>query len=213
LSGVAYTFAGQEEAIGDITLARIGCVGPFAALQVSAAVPAPSIYLRTEPAAETLYRYDAASSFTVDFTVSGEARVITSGNERYLLQATWQRSLYSSVSVIVFAQNPTDPEPTRVFAVPVDGGVIAEYVREGSDVIAPSSELQARAEAAGVKPDLVLGGDRRYLLAALWSPIGTTTNGWVTLYAPSVDVADILLATDPRSLDLFIYRRSGATAG
>jgi hypothetical protein len=36
----------------------------------------------------------------------------------------------------------------------------------------------------------------------------------VTLYSSTGEgVADTLLATDPRSLDLFIYRRSGAADG
>jgi hypothetical protein len=36
----------------------------------------------------------------------------------------------------------------------------------------------------------------------------------VTLYSSAGEgVADTLLATDPRSLDLFIYRRSGAAVG
>jgi hypothetical protein len=210
LSGIAYTFAGQEQATSDRTLLHIGCVGPFEAVQAGATVPARTIYLRTASTAQTLYRYDASSSFTVDFAVSGDARVITTGAERYLLQETWPRSLYSSVTVIIFAQNPTDPNPTRVFAVKVDGNVIAEYALEGGDVVAAPPELRARAEDVGINPDLVLGGNRRYLLVNLWSPIGTTTNGWVTLYAAGDGLADTLLATDPRSLDLFIYRRSGA---
>ena len=95
--------------------------------------------------------------------------------------------------------------------MPVDGDVIAEYIPEAGDVVEPPSELRTRAEEAGINPDLVLGGGRRYLLVDLWSPIGTTTNGWVTLYATTGDVgADTLLATDPRSLDLLVYRRSGA---
>jgi hypothetical protein len=76
------------------------------------------------------------------------------------------------------------------------------------------AELRARAEEAGTNPDLVLAGSGRYLLVNLWSPIGTTTNGWVTLYSSAGDgVANTLLATDPRSLDLFIYRRSSAAGG
>ena len=82
------------------------------------------------------------------------------------------------------------------------------------DVVEPPAELRARAEEAGINPDLVLAGNRRYLLVNLWSPIGTTTNGWVTLYSATGEgVADTLLATDPRSLDLFVYHRSGAPVG
>jgi hypothetical protein len=208
LSGVAYSFVASEQADNDVTLTPIGCVGPFAAFQSSGA---RVIYLRAGQGSDTLYRYEATSSFTVDFTVTGDPRVITSGDQRYVLRETWQRSIYSSVTVIVYAQEPEAVDPPRVFAVPVDGDVIAEYIPDAGDVVEPPSELRTRAEEAGINPDLVLGGGRRYLLVDLWSPIGTTTNGWVTLYATTGDVgADTLLATDPRSLDMLVYRRSGA---
>jgi hypothetical protein len=214
LSGVAYSFVRQEELANDITLRRIGCVGPFEAVQAQGAGAGQVIYLRASRTAQTLYRYETASSFAVDFIVAGGAQVITAGDETYVLGETWHRSIYSSVTAIVFAQDATAPDPPRVFAVPVDGDIIAEYVPEVGDVVEAPAELRARAEEAGINPDLVLAGSRRYLLVNLWSPIGTTTNGWVTLYSSTGEgVVDTLLATDPRSLDLFIYRRSGAADG
>ena len=72
---------------------------------------------------------------------------------------TWHRSIYSSVTAIVFAQDPSAPDPPRVFAVPVDGDVIAEYVPEVGDVVEAPAELRARAEEAGINPDLVLAGE------------------------------------------------------
>ena len=214
LSGVAYSFVEQEEITNDIRLRRIGCVGPFEAAQAEGTGDGRIVYLRLGRTAQTVYRYEATASFAVDFTLEGDARVITAGDQRYVLGETWQRSIYSSVTMIIFAQDPGDPEPARVFAVPVDGDVIAEYVPEGGDVVEAPAELQARAEEGEINPDLVLAGGRRYLLVNLWSPVGTTTNGWVTLYSTVGEgIADTLLATDPRSLDLFVYRRSGAAAG
>jgi len=216
LSGVAYRFVGQEELanLEDIRLRRIGCVGPFEAVQAEGAGEGQVIYLRASRDAQTLYRYETSSSFAVDFTVAGDAQVITAGDQSYVLAETWHRSIYSSVTAIVFAQDPSAADPPRVFAVPVDGDVIAEYVPEVGDVVEAPAELRARAEEAGINPDLVLAGNRRYLLVNLWSPVGTTTNGWVTLYSSTgEELADTLLATDPRSLDLFIYRRSGAATG
>jgi hypothetical protein len=216
LSGVAYGFVRQEElaTLQDIRLRRIGCVGPFEAVQAQGSGEGQVIYLRASRTAQTLYRYETASSFGVDFTVAGNAQVITAGDESYVLSQTWHRSIYSSVTAIVFAQDPNAADPPRVFAVPVDGDVIAEYVPEVGDVVEAPAELRARAEEEGINPDLVLAGGRRYLLVNLWSPVGTTTNGWVTLYSSTGEgVADTLLATDPRSLDLFVYRRSGAAAG
>lgn len=207
LSGIAYGFVGTEETANDLRLRRIGCVGPFEAVQAEGAGDRV-VYLRTDRAAPTIYRYETATSFAVDFVVGGDPRVITTRDTRYVLDATWERSIYSSVTVIVYAQDAEAADPPRVFAVQVDGDVIAEYVPEGGDVVEASPELRARAEEVNINPDLVLGGGRRYLLVNLWSPIGTTTNGWVTLYAPEGAAgAETLLATDPRSLDLFVYRR------
>jgi hypothetical protein len=207
-SGIAYNFVGTEEITNDIRLRRIGCVGPFEAVQPEGGEGGRVVYLRTDRAAQTLYRYEAATSFAIDFVVGGDPRVITAGDLRYVLDETWQRSNYSSVTVIVYAQDPDAIDPPRVFAVQVDGDVIAEYVPEGGDVVEASPELRARAEEVNINPDLVLGGGRRYLLVNLWTPIGTTTNGWVTLYAPEgVAEAETLLATDPRTLDLLVYRR------
>ena len=214
MSGVAYSFVRQEELANDIKLRRIGCVGPFEAVQAQGAGAGQVIYLRASRTAQTLYRYETASSFAVDFIVAGDAQVITAGDESYVLAETWHRSIYSSVTAILFAQDASAPDPPRLFAVPVDGDIIAEYVPEVGDVVEAPADLRARAEEAEINPDLVLAGGRRYLLVNLWTPIGTTTNGWVTLYSSAGEgVADTLLATDPRSLDLFIYRRSGAPVG
>lgn len=214
LSGISYRFVNQEQLDNDITLTRLSCVGPFEAVQATGSGAAQVIYLRIDRRADVLYRYEAQSSFAVDFSVSGDARVITTGDQRYLLNETWQRSLYGSVTVILYMNEPESADPTRVFAVQVDGDVIAEYVPEGGDVVEAPAELRARAEEMGINPDLVLGGGRRYLLVNLWSASGTTTNGWVTLYSSTGEGgANSLLATDPRSLDLFVYRRSGAAGG
>ncbi|CAA9544653.1 MAG: hypothetical protein AVDCRST_MAG19-341 [uncultured Thermomicrobiales bacterium] len=211
LSGIAYSFVGAEDAGGDVRLTRIGCVGPFEADQAEGIDVRQVIFLRDGRAADTLYRFEASSSFEVTFTVTGDPQVVVTGDETYVRQATWQRSVYSSVTNILYAEDPESLDPDRLYGVKVDGDVIAEYVPEGGDVVAASEELQQTAETEGVNPDLVLGGGRRYLLVNLWRPIGTTTNGWVTLYSfVGEGVADDLLATDPRSLDLFIYRRSGS---
>ena len=116
--------------------------------------------------------------------------------------------------MIVLAADPEATAPDRILAAKVEGDVIAEYVIAGGDVVQPSDELRARAEAFEVNPDLVLGGGQQYVLVALWTPRGSTTNGWVTLYAPEgEEQPDRYCATDPRSLDLFFYRRSGAGGG
>jgi hypothetical protein len=62
------------------------------------------------------------------------------------------------------------------------------------------------AEAAGLNPDLTING-QRYLLVAIYEPVGTTTNGFLTLFAADQDgVSQILLGRDKRETGLFIYR-------
>ena len=140
------------------------------------------IYLRIGRTAQTLYRYETASSFAVDFTMAGDAQVITAGDESYVLAETWQRSIYSSVTAIIFAQDPNAPDPPRVFAVwSTATSSPSTSPRWGTRSRRPRS--CERWPRSGINPDLVLAGDRRYLLVNLWSPIGTTTNGWVTLYS------------------------------
>jgi len=211
LSGVAYRFARQEPLANDVNLTRIGCVGPFEAAAAVGTDQRTVVFLRVGTTSTILFRYESATSFTVDFTVTGDTRSITAGDLNYSQQGTWQRSVYSSVSVIVYAEDPQANEPPQIYAVRVDGDVIAEYVPEGGDVVDPTGELLESAETAGVNPDLILGATgRRYVLVAVWRPVGTTTNGWVTLYSSVGEgTAPLLLATDPRSLDLFFYRRTG----
>ena len=211
LSGVAYGFVRKDTAGSDIKLTRIGCVGPFEAAQAEGSDLRQVIYLRSNRDAETLYRYEATTSFSVAYTVTGDAQVLTAGDQTYVRDAIWKRSIYSSVTVIVYAEDPKAAEPPRIYAVKVDGDVIAEYVPEGGDVVEAPDELKKAAEDIGINSDLVLGGGTRYLLVNLWRPVGTTTNGWVTLYSSAGEgTADALLATDPRSLDLIVYRRSGS---
>jgi len=211
LSGVAYSFAEQVTASDTLQLTRLGCVGPFEAATAAGTNVSQVIYLRIGQSAQTFYRFEATTSFDVRFSVTGDARVITAADQTYVLSQSWQRSIYSSVTMVVYAEDAAAADPPVIYGVKVDGDVIAEYVPEGGDVVEAPEELRAEAEALGVNPDLILGGGRRYLLVNLWRPIGTTTNGWVTLYSSVGEgVADTLLATDPRSLDLLIYQRSGA---
>ncbi len=210
LSGVAYSFAEQVEPADDVQFTRIGCVGPFEAVQSNQEQGAEVLYLRFRTTATVYYRFTAATSFNVTFTVTGNPQVISANNVNYVVETTWKRSIYSSITVIVYAEDPQATDPDRIFAVKVEGDVIAEYVIAGGDVVGPTDELRAAAEAAEVNPDLVLGGGQQYVLVALWTPQGTTTNGWVTLFAPGdQEQIDRYCATDPRSLDLFFYRRSG----
>ena len=76
---------------------------------------------------------------------------------------------------------------------------------------APASHVALGGDRIEHVADLLAVGEEQNLRHARG---GTTTNGWVTLYSSTGEgIADTLLATDPRSLDLFVYRRSGAAVG
>lgn len=208
LSGVAYRYTAEASASPDAELTRVACIGPFEALQASDVDPRQALFLRDESAPDALYRFEAATSFDVGYQAGDDLRVIRTGDTRYVLDAAWPRSIYSSVTLIVHAQDAESLDPPRIFAVPVDGDVIAEYVPEGGDVVEAPEALSTEAEGLGINPDLVLANGQRYLLVNLWRPVGTTTNGWLTLYSAIAEgVPDLLLGSDPRSLDLFLYRQ------
>ncbi len=84
------------------------------------------------------------------------------------------------------------------------GGVVGEYRQvEQNDV--PSEEIVTAAESAGINPDLTVEG-RRYLLVNIFTPVGTTTNGFVTLFSAAGEgEAETLLGRDKRRLELFVY--------
>ena len=77
--GVAYSFAGAQapDEAGELT--TIGCVGAFEVATTDQADASEVLYLRytgTGEASEQVYRYEAATTFGVEFEVTGRAQVI-----------------------------------------------------------------------------------------------------------------------------------------
>ena len=96
-----------------------------------------------------------------------------------------------------------------LYGYDVDADVIGQYVPEG-EVQDASPEMQEAAEAFGLNADLVIAGDQRYILVAVWEPAGSTANGWVTFYeTDDGNGANIVLGRDPRRPELFIFQRVG----
>ena len=211
LGGIAYAFVGTEapDASGELTL--IGCVSAFEVLSIEGVDQSEVLILRysgSGPASESVYRFEAAVTFGVEFEITGRAEVISDGERDYRLSQTWQRSLYSSTTVILFTGNPDEASPEMFYAVNVSstvvGDAIGEYRVAGENDQA-SDEMIAAAEPAGLNPDLTVEG-QRYLLVNVYMPVGTTTNGFVTIFAITVEGDDeILLGRDKRRLELFIY--------
>jgi hypothetical protein len=212
LGGVAYNLAGIADPAEAGTLTPIGCVGAFTAVSSDQEAPNEVLYLRFDAALAgqaSLFRYEVGATFSVEFEVDNEARRVASADQAYNLTQTWEPSVYSSVTVVLYAADPAESQPGRIYARRVDASAIGEYVPEG-ELAQPAEEVVAAAQAAGINPDLTLNG-ARYVLAAVWTPIGTSPNGFVTFFGPQGQAApDRVLGIDPRQIGLLIYGREGA---
>lgn len=219
LGGIAYAFVGTEahDASGELTL--VGCVGAFEVSSIEGVDRSEVLILRFTgpgPASEAAYRFEAAVTYGVEFEITGRAQVISDGERDYRLTQAWQRSLYSSTTVILFTGNPDDASPEMFYAVNVFSTVVGDAIGEyriAGENDQPSDEMTAAAEPAGLNPDLTVAG-QRYLLVNVYIPVGTTTNGFVSIFATTSEGdAEILLGRDKRRLELFIYELIPAEQG
>ena len=209
LGGVAYLFAGAEAADAVGTLTTIGCVGPFELARTDQAEQAQVIYLRSSqsgPASQQVYRFEAAPTYQIELEVTDQPQVIAADDQTYHLQAVWHPSTYSSLSVVLFVEDPHDATPGVIYGLDVShsaaGDVIGEY-RLPADNAPPAVDMAAAAEQAGLNPDLTIDG-QRYLLVNIYTPAGTTRNGFMTLFA-STGAPEIVLGRDQRQPDLLVF--------
>jgi hypothetical protein len=211
--GTAYSFDAAVGAGEAGVLTRLGCAGPFAVYSSDQAPREQLLYLGEESDPNRVFRFTASRTFTVQVEVTGRPRVVQTGEQTYELFDTYERSVYSSVTVILFVERADDPEPAFFYALRVDADVIGRYEPEGESLQEPPAAIAEVAQRNFLNPDLTING-RRYVLTAVLTPQGTTTNGFVTLYAvPNQETPDLFLGTDPRRLELLVYRRSGPTGG
>jgi hypothetical protein len=168
------------------------------------------IYLRSAqagPPSEKVYRFEAAPTYHIELQVTDQPQVIAAGDQTYHLQAVWQASTYSSLSVILFVQDPQDPTPGVIYGLDVShtaaGDFMGEY-RRAADAESPGEVLAASAEQVGLNPDLTIDG-QHYVLANIYTPAGTTRNGFMTLFATSTGATEIVLGRDQREPDLLVF--------
>ena len=80
------------------------------------------IYLRSTqsgPASQQVYRFEAAPTYQIELQVTDQPQVIAADDQTYHLQGVWQPSTYSSLSVILFVQDPQDPTPGVIYGLDV----------------------------------------------------------------------------------------------
>jgi len=211
LGGIAYALVGTESPGDAGELTRFGCISGFEILTTDQADQSEVVYLRIAgqgATADVVYRFEAAVTYSVEFEVTGRPQRITGEEQQFRLVDTWLPSIYSSTTVILFVEDAENAAPEVFYAVNVYNTVVGEVVGEYRQVEQndmPSEEIVAAAESAGINPDLTVEG-RRYLLVNVYSPVGTTTNGFVTLFSAAGEgEAEILLGRDKRRLELFVY--------
>jgi len=211
LGGIAYALVGTEASGEAGELTRIDCISGFEILTTDQADRSEVLYLRIAgqgSAADAVYRFEAGVTYSVEFEVTGRPQRITGEEQQFRLVDTWLPSIYSSTTVILFVDDVENAAPDVFYAVNVYNTVVGEVVgeyrqAEANDV--PSEEVVAAAGNAGINPDLTVES-RRYLLVNVYTPAGTTTNGFVTLFSAAGEgEAEILLGRDKRRLELFVY--------
>ena len=209
--GIAYAFVGSQDPAEAGELTPIGCAGAFEVATTDQADRSEVLYLRYAgdgPASEMVYRFEAGVTYEVEFEVTGQAQQIGTDDQVFHLTDIWYPSIYSSTTVILFVADPEATAPDTIYAVNVSsttsGDVIGEYQRvEGEETA--SDDAIAAAEGTDLHPDLTSEGVR-YVLVNVYLPIGTTTNGFVTIFsAEGEEEADLVLGRDLRRLELFLY--------
>ena len=115
IGGVSYVLAGSESPGEAGTLTRIACIGAFEVASSDQADPAEVLYLRYLGGGEAgsmVYRFEVATTFNVEFEITGNAQRIQAGDQVFRLAAIWTQAIHASESVILFVADP-DEQPRR----------------------------------------------------------------------------------------------------
>ena len=211
ISGVSYVLVGSESPSEAGTLTRIACIGAFEVASSDQADPAEVLYLRYlggGAAGQSVYRFQVAITYSVEFEITGNAQRIQAGDQVFRLTAVWTLSLYTSASVNLFAIDPDELAPEVYYGVNVSntvvGDVIGEY-RKADANAEPESAMVTLGAQYGIYAAVTVRG-QRYLLVNVFLPVGTTTNGFLTLFSATGEgEPQLLLGRDKRELELFVY--------
>jgi hypothetical protein len=209
--GISYALAGPENPSDAGTLTRIGCIGAFEVTTTDKADRSEVLYLRYTGGGEagaSVYRFNVATTFEVQFEITGDAQRIQAGEQVFRLTAIWTKAIHTGGSVNLFVANPDEQSPDVYYGVNVSntvvGDVIGEY-RKADANAEPEEDMVEAGERYGLYADLTVRG-QRYLLVNVYLPVGTTTNGFLTLFSATGEgEAQILLGRDKREVELFIY--------
>src|SRR5699024_2832977 len=114
---------------------------------------------------------------------------------------------YSSVSMVLYVSDADSSTHDRILGHSVSDDAFGEYVPAG-EAEAASQEVIDKAAQHGIPAQFVIG-TQQYVLVALWTPFGTTTNGWLTLYGVDGEAApDQLIGLDPRQTNCLVFNKN-----
>lgn len=210
-AGQSYVFTGpvSSEGLGDTR--EISCVGPFVVIQVEGS---DTLYLGVQNATETLYAFERTAAFTVQSqtydtqTPNRLAMPDTDSGPGATYRATepMEPVSYSSLSLVLYVSDADAATHDRILGFSVANDAFGEFVPEGQAEQA-GQEVIDKAAQYDIPSQFVIGS-QRYVLVALWTPLGTTTNGWLTLYGVDGEAApDQLIGLDPRNTGLLVFNR------
>lgn len=208
-AGQAYTFTGSVEGSELGETQQVSCVGPFVVTEVE---DSDTLYLGIQNAPGTLYAFEQSTAFTVQaqtYDTQSPNRLAMPDTDsgpgaRYRAAGSLEPVSYSSVSMVLYVTDAEAVSHDRIHGHSVAADAFGEFVPEGE---ADQSNQEVIDEAAQYDiPSQFVIGTQRYVLVALWTPFGTTTNGWLTLYGVESEGApDQLIGLDPRQADRLVF--------
>jgi hypothetical protein len=208
---VAYLNAGPQQPADDANLTRIGCAGAFEVLRSDQEPLDAVLYLRA--VGGDVHRFEAGLTFEIVSHAVDRPQALVALDARYHLAAVWVPSVYSSTSAVLFVADAAASAPDVVYAVDVSrtpaGDSIGEYALAADDAPPVDGDLAARAEQAGLHTDLVVDG-QRYVLVDVFVPVGTTQNGFVTIFGTPGESPPTVLGRDQRNLAELLVMQADA---
>ena len=210
-AGQSYAFSGPVSSADLAEGTEVSCVGPFVVMQFEGS---DTLYLGIQNAPETLYAFEQSTAFTVQaqtYDTQTPNRLAMPDTDSgpgatYRATAPLVPVSYSSVSMVLYVSDASATAHDRILGHSVSADAFGEYVPEGQAEQA-SQEVVDKAGQYGIPSQFVIGS-QRYVLVALWTPFGTTTNGWLTLYGTDGEAApEQLIGLDPRQIDCLVFNR------
>jgi hypothetical protein len=210
-AGQSYAFTGpvSSDELGDTR--EISCIGPFVVVQVEGS---ETLYLGIQNSMDTLYAFERTTAFTVQsqtYDTQTPNRLAmpdtdSGAGATYRAAGPLVPTSYSSISLVLYVSDADAQTHDRILGHSVANDAFGEFVPEGQSDPA-SQEVIDTAAQFGIPSQFVVG-NQRYVLVALWTPFGTTTNGWLTLYGVDGEATpDQLIGLDPRQTDLLVFNR------